>query len=135
MFDFLTVRLTVYYKFGRRKKILFCPKSVIKIIILKINWICFFLRKAETHSLPAAFILRSYTFIIVLPLFTVVAPSFWFESCCYIYIYLKCYLTIFFCFKLSQPLLLCIVLFIVLLPLLFFLFFCLCNVHLVSQPP
>ena len=77
----------------------------------------FFLRKAETHSLPAAFILRSYTFIIVLPLFTVVAPSFWFESCCYIYIYLKCYLTIFFCFKLSQPLLLCIVLFIVLLPL------------------
>ena len=32
----------------------FCTKSAVELLILKINWVCFFLQKAETHSLPAA---------------------------------------------------------------------------------
>ena len=48
--------LTVYmYQKGDLKSPLHLKRY--KILILKINWISFFLEKAETHSLPSAFIL------------------------------------------------------------------------------
>ena len=53
-FEFLTVHLTVYSIINLDLNTTFC----ITILILKIIWISFFLQKAETHSLPAAFILH-----------------------------------------------------------------------------
>ena len=50
-FKYFTVHLIMFYNLATPKKWL-CTSSV--VLVLKMNWIRFFLQKAETHSFPAS---------------------------------------------------------------------------------